>query len=179
VKPTKRDQQAAVRPSWLVTAPLVLAFLASIIWGLVSVVALVPALIMAFEIDNYRPARFVVEEVVYRAARGNDRYYAKGRIDGASEVFELSDVAPILETREALEKHLGQQPVIFSVMYNPTRMRAKRNDGSTRVLPAEDGFAKRYRDAAWRAALSTSGSVVLAVLALITLVSVNKRRTKR
>ena len=56
-------------PSWLVAGPLVLAFVASIIWGLVSVVPLVPAVLMASEVDDYRPARFVVEEVVYRKYR--------------------------------------------------------------------------------------------------------------
>ena len=34
-----------------------------------------------------------------------DSYYARGHIDGQPEEFELSDVAPVLGTREALEKH--------------------------------------------------------------------------
>ena len=166
-------------PSWLVAGPLVLAFLASIIWGVWSVLLLMPAVLMASEADNYRPARFVVDEVVYRTyRRGGDRYYAKGRIDGQPEVFELYDVAPILETREALEKHFGQRPVTLDVMYNPTRMRAqgtggsmqtKREDGSTRVLPAREGFAETYRNEAWLAVFSTLGSIIVAALALITL----------
>lgn len=176
-------------PSWLVAGPLVLAFVASIIWGLVSVVPLVPALLMASEIDDYRPARFVVEEVVYLKYRHNlYRYYAKGRVDGQPEVFELYDVAPILETREALEKHFGQQPVTFDVMYNPTRMRAqsndgsmrtKREDGSTRVLPAREGFAESYRREAWRAGLMTLGSFVVAALALMTFLWMSEGRRKK
>lgn len=177
-------KQRAGAPSWLIDGPLVLAFVASTIWGVWSVLPLVPAVLMASEINNYRPAKFVVEEVVHRAARGNDRYYAKGRIDGQPEVFELDDVAPILKNREALEKHFGQQPVVFAVMYNPNRMRAvgntleRREEGSTRVLPAHDGFADKYRNEAWRAALSTLGAVVLAVFALMTLFSVHKKYKK-
>ncbi len=180
-----RDKPHASGPSWFIVGPLAVAFIASIVWALVSVLALVPALLMASEIDNYRPARFVVEAVVYRESRrGNDRYYAKGRIDGQPEVFELDNVAPILQNREALEKHFGQQPVIFAVMYNPTRMRAvgnkleKREEGSTRVLPAHDGFAEKYRNEAWRAAFGTLGAVVLAIFALMTLLSVHKNHKK-
>ena len=176
-------------PSRWVVGPLLLAFVASIICGLVSVLPLVPALLMASEIDDYRPARFVVDEVVYRKhRRGGDRYYAKGRIDGQPEVFELYDVAPILETREALEKYFGQQPVTFDVMYNPTRMRAqsndgsmrtKREDGSTRVLPVREGFAESYRREAWRAGLITLGSFVVAALALMTFLWMSEGRRKK
>lgn len=176
-------------PSWLVTGPLLLAFVTSIICGLVSVLPLVPALLMASEIDDYRPARFVVEEVVYRKyRRGGDRYYAKGRVDGQPEVFELYDVAPILETREALEKQFGQQPVTFDVMYNPTRMRAqsndgsmrtKREDGSTRVLPAREGFAESYRRAAWSALFNTLGSMAVAVIVLVVFLVISHKRKKR
>ena len=176
-------------PSRWVVGPLLLAFVASIICGLVSVLPLVPALLMASEIDDYRPARFVVDEVVYRKhRRGGDRYYAKGRIDGQPEVFELYDVAPILETREALEKHFGQQPVTFDVMYNPTRMRAqsnegsmrtRREDGSTRVLPVREGFAESYRREAWRAGLITLGSFVVAALALMTFLWMSEGRRKK
>ena len=176
----KRVKQEVKQPSWLVAGPLVLAFLASIIWGVWSVLPLVPAVLMASEVDNYRPARFVVDEVVYRSSRrGADRYYAKGRIDGQPEEFELSDVAPILETREALEKHFGQQPVSLDVMYNPNRMRAKRNDGSMRVLPAQEGFAGKHRNAAWLAAFNTLGSIVMAGLALMTLRRMSKRSDKK
>ena len=176
----KRVRPEFNSPSWLVVGPLVLAFLASIIWGVWSVLPLVPAVLMASEVDNYRPARFVVDEVVYRSSRrGADRYYAKGRIDGQPEEFELSDVARILEAREALEKHFGQQPVSFDVMYNPNRMRAKRNDGSMRVLPAQEDFARKHRNAAWLAALNTLGSIVMAALALMTLRWMSKRSDKK
>lgn len=176
----KRVRPEFKPPSWLVAGPLILAFLTSIIWGVWSVLPLVPAVLMASEVDNYRPARFVVDQVVYRSSsRGADRYYAKGRIDGRSEEFELLDVAPILETREALEKHFGQQPVSFDVMYNPNRMRAKRNDGSMRVLPAQEDFAGKHRNAAWLAAFNTLGSIVMAALALITLRRMRKRLDKK
>jgi hypothetical protein len=176
----KRASPEFNSPSWLVEGPLVLAILASMIWGVWSVLPLVPAVLMASEVDNYRPARFVVDEVVYRSSRrGADRYYAKGRIDGQPEAFELSEVAPILETREALEKHFGQQPVTFDVMYNPHRMRAQRNDGSTRVLPAQEGFAEKYRAAAWTAVFSTLGSILMAGFALITLRWMSKRSDKK
>ena len=176
----KRVKQEVKQPSWLVAGPLVLAFLASIIWGVWSVLPLVPAVLMASEVDIYRPVRFVVDEVVYRSSRrGADRYYAKGRIDGQPEEFELSDVAPILETREALEKHFGQQPVSFDVMYNPNRMRAKRNDGSMRVLLAQEGFAGKHRKAAWLAACNTLGSIVMAGLALMTLRRMGERSDKK
>lgn len=176
----KRTRQEFNPPSWLVTGPLVLAFLACVVWGVWSVLPLVPAVLTASDIDSYRPARFVVDEVVYRTSRrGADRYYAKGRIDGQPEEFELSDVAPILETREALEKYFGQQPVSFAVMYNPDRMRAKRNDGSTRVLPAQEGFAEKRRNAAWLAVFSTLGSIVMAVLALMTLRWMSERPKKK
>ena len=172
----KRVKQEVKQPSWLVAGPLVLAFLASIIWGVWSVLSLVPAVLTASEIHNYRPARFVVDELVYRTyRRGSYRYYAKGAIDGQPEEFELSDVAPILETREALEKHFGQQPVSFAVMYNPNRMRAKRSDGPTRVLPAREDFAESYRNAAWLEILSTLGSIVMAGLALMTLRRMSER----
>ncbi len=176
-------------PSWLGTGLLLLAFVASIICGLLSVLPLVPALLMASEINGYRPARFVVTEVVHQTyRRGGDCYYAKGRVDGQPEVFELYDVAPIVDTREALEKHFGQQPVTFDVMYNPKRMRAqsndgsmrtKREDGSTRILPLRDGFAESYRSEAWRAGLITLGSFVVAALALMTFLWMSEGRRKK
>ena len=175
----KRASQRLNPTSRLVTGSLFFAFLASTLWAVWSMLPLVPAVLMASEIDNYRPARFVVDEVVYRSSRrGADRYYARGHIDGQPEEFELSDVAPVLGTREALEKHFGQRPVSFAVMYNPDRMRAKRNDGSTRVLPAREDFAESYRNAAWRAAISTMGSIVMAVLALIALRRMSARPDK-
>lgn len=164
----KRVKQEVKQPSWLIVVPMVLVFLASVIWGMLNLTALLPVMLTATEVDNYRPARFVVEEVVYQKYRkGGHRYYAKGRIDGQPEEFELSDVAPILETREALEKHFGQQPVSFDVMYNPNRMRAKRNDGSTRVLPAHERFAETYRNTAWFAVFNILGSIVVAVSMLM------------
>ena len=179
MKRKQRTRQDVGAPSWLIAGPLVLAFLASIVWAVWSVLPLVPAVLMASEIENYRPAQFVVDEVVYRTyRRGGDRYYAKGRIAGQPEVLELYDVAPVLETRDALEKHFGQQPVILPVMYNPTRMHAKRNDGSMRVLPTRERFAETCRNEAWLAAFSTLGSIIVAALSLMTLLWMHKRPGK-
>ena len=176
----QRTRQDVGAPSWLIAGPLVLAFLASIIWAVWSVLPLAPTVLMASEIENYRPAQFVVDEVVYRTYRqGGDRYYTKCRIDGRPEVLELYDVAPVLETREAPEKHFGRQPVIVPVMYNPNRMRAKRNDGSTRVLPARERFAETHRNEAWLAAFSTLGSIIVAALSLMTLLWMHKRPGKK
>jgi hypothetical protein len=159
-KPVKREVR---RPSLLVVAPLLLVFLASSIWGVLNLSALLPVMLTATDVDNYRPARFVVEDVVYtQHRRGGYSYYARGRIDGQPEEFELSAVAPVLETREALEEHFGQKPVSFAVMYNPNRTRSTVNAQSLRVRPAFDGFAEQYRNTAWFAFVNILASVVVA-----------------
>lgn len=130
---------------WLL-AGCVLVF-AGLMWFLSTAMVLVDGALVAVDLNNYRPARFTVEEVVYgRSSRGRDYYYAKGRIDGQfEEEFALFGVAPVLPTREALEKHFGQQPVSFAVMYNPNRTAGRLNGQSLRVRPASEGFVESYR----------------------------------
>jgi len=166
----KRAKPEASPLLLLVAGPLVPALLASIICGIWSVLPPVTTVLTVTETGNDRPARFVVEEVVYQSSRrGADRYDAKGRMDAQPEAFELWDVAPTLGNREALEKHVDQQPVSFAVMYNPDRMRPKRNDGTTRMLPARGDFAESYRNAAWLTVFDTLGSIFMNPLALTTL----------
>lgn len=168
MKKRKRARQEIKQPSWLIVVPMVLVFLVSVIWGMLNLSALLPVMLTATDVDNYRPARFVVEEVVYQKYRkGGYSYYAKGRIDGQPEEFELSTVAPVLETREALEKHFGQQPVSFAVMYNPDRTRSTVNEQSLRVRPAFEGFADTYRNTAWFAVFNILGSIVVAASMLM------------
>jgi hypothetical protein len=162
----KRHARKKSPPSILAFCGLGLVFLASTVWGMLSAVALLPEVLSAADLENYRPARFVVTEVVYqRSRKGGYSYYAKGQIDGAPEEFGLSAVAPVLPTREALEKHFGQQPVAFAVMYNPNRSRSMVNGSSLRVRPAQAGFVESHQHMAAWAICNVLISVIVAVTA--------------
>ena len=133
---------------------------------MLSAVVLLPEVLSAADLRNYRPARFVVTEVVYqRYRKGRYSYYAKGLIDGAPEEFGLDAVAPVLPTREALEKHFGQQPVSFAVMYNPNRARSLVNGSSLRVRPAQDEFVESHQRTATWVIFNVLISLVVAITA--------------
>ena len=154
----------------VVVAGLVVLLFAGFIWGMFQIAAWIGIATVALDLDDYRPANFVVSSVVYEppTRRQPATYYARGLVDGKyEERFALSGVVPEMRSREELEAHLGQRPVTFKVMYNRNRTEWMIGNDTMRVQPFHENFVEMYRNTALSAAFHLLLSVIAIAAALL------------
>jgi len=156
------------------------ALFVSFFWGILHLNVFLTVVLIALDVDNYRPARFTVDEVVYSKPRKRPtEYIGIGRIDGVTpESVNLFAFAPEMRTVQELEQHFRQKPVVLDVMYNPTRTAVRINGDSIRVQAAEPNFAIKYRNSAWYGFVNVALSAVIVVFCTYWLRRLNPKRPK-